>query len=70
MIATKAAGVLCATRQIDNIGAYSAVELVFQIASLAISIWALVELGFLGTPGMNRYGPDPLAPKKVRPGAR
>jgi uncharacterized membrane protein YhaH (DUF805 family) len=27
-----------------------------------IALWALVELGFLrGTPGPNRFGPDPLA---------
>ena len=33
------------------------------IASLVISVWALVELGFLrGTSGPNDYGPDPLAP--------
>ena len=32
------------------------------LASIALSIWALVELGFLsGTSGSNRYGPDPLA---------
>jgi uncharacterized membrane protein YhaH (DUF805 family) len=32
------------------------------LASLAISIWAIVELGCLrGTPGPNPYGPDPLA---------
>jgi uncharacterized membrane protein YhaH (DUF805 family) len=36
--------------------------LVLGLASFAISIWALVELGFLrGTSGANRYGPDPLA---------
>ncbi len=36
--------------------------MIFGLASLAISIWALVELGFLrGTVGANRYGPDPLA---------
>jgi len=36
--------------------------LIFAGASFAVSIWALVELGFLrGTPGPNRYGPDPLA---------
>lgn len=30
-------------------------------SSFVISIWALVELGFLrGTQGPNRYGPDPL----------
>jgi uncharacterized membrane protein YhaH (DUF805 family) len=35
---------------------------VLLIASFAVSIWALVELGFLrGTPGPNNYGPDPLA---------
>jgi len=35
--------------------------LVFSLASFAVSIWALVELGFLrGTAGSNRYGPDPL----------
>ena len=35
--------------------------MVLGVASLAISIWALVELGFLrGTPGDNAYGPDPL----------
>ena len=41
----------------DGVGAT-----IFGLASLAISIWALVELGFLrGTVGANRYGPDPLA---------
>jgi len=34
---------------------------VLGVASFAISIWGLVELGFLrGTVGPNRYGPDPL----------
>lgn len=34
---------------------------VFLAASYAISVWALIELGFLrGTAGPNRYGPDPL----------
>ena len=34
---------------------------IFSIAGLAISIWGLVELGFLrGTVGPNQYGPDPL----------
>jgi uncharacterized membrane protein YhaH (DUF805 family) len=41
----------------DGIGA------VFALGSLAISIWAFVELGCLrGTVGPNRYGEDPLAP--------
>jgi uncharacterized membrane protein YhaH (DUF805 family) len=34
---------------------------VFHIASFAVTIWAIVELGFLrGTLGPNEYGPDPL----------
>jgi uncharacterized membrane protein YhaH (DUF805 family) len=34
----------------------------FALGSLIVSIWALVELGFLrGTAGPNRYGEDPLA---------
>ena len=38
------------------------VILLLQLANLALSIWALVELGCLdGTPGWNRYGPDPTA---------
>jgi uncharacterized membrane protein YhaH (DUF805 family) len=33
----------------------------FEILSLAISVWTIVELGCLqGTPGVNRYGPVPL----------
>jgi uncharacterized membrane protein YhaH (DUF805 family) len=37
--------------------------IVFALGGLAISIWALVELGCLrGTVGPNRYGEDPLAP--------
>lgn len=36
--------------------------IIFNLIGFAISIWALVELGFLrGTAGPNRYGPDPLA---------
>ena len=43
----------------DNLAAGS---LIFTLASFAVSIWALVELGFLrGTAGPNRFGPDPLA---------
>jgi uncharacterized membrane protein YhaH (DUF805 family) len=34
---------------------------ILNLASFAIGIWALVELGFLrGTTGANEYGPDPL----------
>ena len=52
---------------IGNIGSYTGLDFVSQLASLALSIWALVELGFLrGTSGRNQYGPDPLAPTNVR----
>lgn len=34
---------------------------ILSLAGFAVSIWGLVELGFLrGTVGTNRYGPDPL----------
>jgi uncharacterized membrane protein YhaH (DUF805 family) len=40
--------------------------LVLMLIGLGISLWALVEFGFLrGTAGDNRYGPDPLAPRNV-----
>lgn len=42
------------------------VAMVLSIASFALSIWGLVELGILrGTMGPNQYGPDPL---EYRPG--
>jgi len=35
--------------------------LVLLLAGFGLSIWGLVEIGFLrGTRGPNRYGPDPL----------
>lgn len=35
--------------------------LVLNLASLAVSIWGIVQLGFLrGTIGANRFGPDPI----------
>jgi uncharacterized membrane protein YhaH (DUF805 family) len=35
--------------------------IILTLAGLGISIWALVEIGFLrGTVGPNQYGPDPL----------
>ena len=35
---------------------------IFSLASASVSIYMIVELGFLrGTPGPNQYGPDPLA---------
>jgi uncharacterized membrane protein YhaH (DUF805 family) len=45
----------------------SAGAAVLQYAGLAISLWALVELGFIrGTIGANPYGPDPVAPKPAK----
>jgi len=36
------------------------------LAALAISIWLFVEIGFLrGTPGPNRFGPDPLGARQA-----
>lgn len=38
-----------------------------SVAGTAISIWALIELGFLrGTPGDNRFGPDPQGGGAIR----
>jgi len=45
--------------------------IVLTIAGFAISIWALVELGFLrGTVGPNQYGPDPLEAPGYAPAPR
>jgi len=39
----------------------SALWILINLVPLAGPIWALIENGFLpGTPGENRYGPDPL----------
>jgi uncharacterized membrane protein YhaH (DUF805 family) len=46
---------------LDGVGRAIGVPLIFSLAGSAISIWALVVLGFLrGTSGANQYGPDPL----------
>lgn len=46
---------------LDVVGMTGKLPLLFELGSVAISIWALVELGFLrGTTGANQYGPDPL----------
>jgi len=51
-------GVLAAT-QTSTDGALASLAL--GLGALAISVWALVELGFLrGTTGANRFGYDPL----------
>ena len=35
---------------------------ILNLLSLAVGIWALIELGILkGTTGPNQHGPDPLA---------
>jgi len=45
-----------------NPGSMTAVALICAVASVAISIWAFVELYCLrGTIGDNRFGSDPLA---------
>jgi uncharacterized membrane protein YhaH (DUF805 family) len=41
---------------------------IFSLASFAISVWAIVELGCLrGTDGPNTYGPDPLEAGEEQP---
>ena len=46
------------------------IGVIFLVIGFGISIWALVELGFLrGTQGPNRFGPDPLAGAGGRAGA-
>jgi uncharacterized membrane protein YhaH (DUF805 family) len=48
---------------LQTIGEYtgSAGSIFIGLIGLGISIWGLVELGFLrGTTGQNSYGPDPL----------
>ena len=55
VLAGTGAGVTLATDSWLGIGLFGAV-------ASAIGIWAFIELGCLrGTPGPNRYGPDPLA---------
>jgi uncharacterized membrane protein YhaH (DUF805 family) len=51
---------------LDTIGEqFGGVSLVFSLAAFALSIWGLVELGFLrGTAGTNQYGPDPLQARR------
>lgn len=41
------------------------ISYILQAPGFAISIWMIVELGFLrGTIGPNRFGDDPLSPPK------
>jgi uncharacterized membrane protein YhaH (DUF805 family) len=44
-----------------SLNALDSAMVFLNILSLAITLWAFVELGFWrGTFGPNRYGPDPL----------
>jgi uncharacterized membrane protein YhaH (DUF805 family) len=39
---------------------------VLNYAAIGLSLWLLIELGFLkGTQGPNRYGPDPLGKRQA-----
>jgi uncharacterized membrane protein YhaH (DUF805 family) len=41
---------------------------ILSLAAAAVAIWGFVELGCLpGTPGPNRYGPDPLGNPPLPP---
>jgi len=47
-----------------QMAAFQWIGAALSFLSFAVSIWALVVLGFLrGTIGANAYGPDPVAPK-------
>lgn len=49
-------------------GSSAGLALVLNLIGTGISIWMLVELGFLrGTDGPNRFGPDPLGGTSHRP---
>lgn len=42
-------------------GQAGSLSVILMVISAAITVWAIVELGFLrGTTGANQYGPDPL----------
>jgi uncharacterized membrane protein YhaH (DUF805 family) len=59
-------GVLSAAQNSADTGTLA--SLVLGFGAFAISIWALVELGFLrGTIGPNRFGPDPIKREIVMP---
>jgi uncharacterized membrane protein YhaH (DUF805 family) len=46
----------------DGVGRALGSPVFFELASSAVTIWLIVELGILrGTSGPNQYGPDPLA---------
>lgn len=46
---------------LDGLDRTSGIPLIFSLPAAVVSIWALVEFGFLrGTPDANQYGPNPL----------
>jgi uncharacterized membrane protein YhaH (DUF805 family) len=54
-----------------NLGTFAYPVLLMQLANTIVSLWALIELGFLRcTVGDNRYGGDPLPPDLASPGGR
>jgi uncharacterized membrane protein YhaH (DUF805 family) len=59
-------GVLAAAQNSAENGTLA--SLILGLGAFAVSIWALVELGFLrGTRGPNQFGPDPLKHEIVMP---
>jgi uncharacterized membrane protein YhaH (DUF805 family) len=45
-----------------TVGELVTVNVIANVGSIVLGIWALIEFGFLrGTPGPNRFGPDPIA---------
>lgn len=47
---------------VATVGSRTVVILLLQGVSFAVSVWGLIDLGFLdGTPGRNRYGRDPTS---------
>jgi uncharacterized membrane protein YhaH (DUF805 family) len=46
-----------------NVAAASTLDQSFLLLGTAIGLWYFIELGWMdGTPGPNRYGPDPAKP--------
>jgi uncharacterized membrane protein YhaH (DUF805 family) len=58
------AGLTMTTTDVGGVAmpSQSGLGMILGLLSLAIGIWALIELGILkGTTGPNQHGPDPLA---------
>ena len=54
-------GILDGVGRLTDASAISVAHMVLSVASLAVAVWGIVELGILrGTRGPNQYGPDPL----------